>query len=732
MTDATQHAGSTDSARSATIPVVALVGNPNTGKTSIFNLLTGGRQKVANYPGVTVERITGRLAGAVMRVDVLDLPGAYSLAARSPDEQIVCDALVGSHGDAGVSAVVVVADASNLERNLYLATQVLELGRPVVIALNMMDVAERRGVEIDHRALGDELGVEVLPLVARTGQGRDRLVAAIERALQTRTLKSRGCWPAGVEQQFESFQRCVARLANGQPVPHSSTLNRCLIDADGSLERQLVGRFGPPFARALQEHRLQIEQTGFALPHGEADIRYARIRDCLAKCVTRVESRKPTWTERIDNWVTHRVLGVLIFVAVMTTMFVGVFAWAQPLMDVVESGFGWLAAAVGSALGPGILSSFLADGVIAGVGGVLVFLPQILILFGFITLLEDSGYLARAAFLMDRVFRSVGMGGRSFVPLLSSFACAIPGVMAARTIEHPRSRLITILIAPLMSCSARIPVYAIMVAAFVPRRTIAGFLSLQGLVFASMYFLGIVVAAVTAVVLNRTLLRGQDQPFLLELPEYRRPALRNVLYRMYDRGRVFVVNAGTIILAMSVVIWALAYFPRPAELGERIAEQLAADGVVDEATVENAVAGAYLRQSYLGRAGHFIEPAVKPLGWDWRIGLSTLAAFPAREVIISTLGIVYNLGPEVDDSSEHLRDRLRAATWPDGSKVYTLPVALSIMVFFALCCQCQATVAVIKRETNSWRWPIFVFVYMTALAYVGAMLVYQVGSRTGA
>jgi ferrous iron transport protein B len=369
--------------------------------------------------------------------------------------------------------------------------------------------------------------------------------------------------------------------------------------------------------------------------------------------------------------------------------------------------------------------------VVGGVGGVLVFLPQILILIALITIMEDCGYLARAAFLMDRIMRWFGLGGRSFVPLLSSFACAIPGIMAARSVGNSRDRLLTILVAPLMPCSARIPVYTLLVLAFVPAITIAGFLPLQGLVFAGIMAFGVVVAAIVAIVLKRTLLRGEESPLLLELPGYKWPSVRTVALRVYDRARSFVMTAGTIILAMSIIIWALGYFPRPANLAKQVRATQVQAGVTSDATIDRAIQGAYLRQSYLARMGHAFEPLVSPLGWDWRIGTAVLAAFPAREVVVSTMGIIYNLGKDESEESATLQEKLRTCTWPDGRRVFTLPVALSLMVFFALCCQCQATVAIIRRETNSWRWPAFAFGYMTTLAYIGALIVFQIGSRVG-
>jgi ferrous iron transport protein B len=712
------------------VPSAALVGNPNTGKTSLFNLLTGARRRVGNYPGVTVERVSGRLKVGDREVELIDLPGTYSLAARSPDEMIVADTLLGQQrGTQAVSAAIVVIDASNLERNLFLASQVIDTGLPTVIALNMIDIAERHGIRIDVALLAQRLQAAVVPIQARSGRGREALLKALNEALvQPRAIKA-FAWPEVVEKATTDFAAAIAQAR--VECPPRCEVRRCLLDVDGYAEQRLAGRLDCAAAGLIAEHRKPIEAAGFRLPVLEAESRYIWIRQLLGECVTQTRAPGRSSSSRIDDVVTHRLFGTIIFIVVMGAIFVSVFSWAAPLMDAVDSTFGALGALLHAKIGEGVLASLLADGVVAGVGGVLVFLPQILILFALITILEDCGYLARAAFLMDRLLRWCGMSGRSFVPLLSSFACAIPGIMAARTIESRRDRLITILVAPLMSCSARIPVYTLLVAAFVPRRMLLGFLPLQGLVFAALYFVGVIVAAGVGTVLRHTLLKGEESPFLLELPTYKWPSLRSVAMRMYDRGKDFLFTAGTIILALSIIIWALMYFPRSPQVAEQTRQQLVAAGETDPEVIDRAISGAYLRQSVLGRVGHAIEPGIRPLGWDWKIGIAVLAAFPAREVVISTLGIIYNLGPEVDEQTPALRDKLRAAT-SDGRATFTVPSAISLMVFFALCCQCQATVAVIKRETRSWGWAIFAFSYMTVLGYVGALVVYQVGSRLGA
>jgi len=715
--------------------LAALIGNPNTGKTSVFNMLTGGRHHVGNYPGTTVEKRIGRIRRASDEIDIVDLPGTYSLAARSPDEMLVADALAGRCADIGaVRVIVVVVDACNLARNMFLSTQLVELDVPIVIALNMTDVARRRGLRINLKRLRAAMGAPVVPISARSGLGRRRLIKAIETALVSAAPKPVIQWPEALEHAVTQLLSAVRR--NGDNASRQRIeVRRCLIDVGGYAEKRLTAERASSesddeLASELAEHRQTLAQSGFQLPEFDARLRYDWIERNIAPCLSAGDAAadRSGWADRV---LTHRVAGSLILAAIMTGVFCAVFSWAAPLMDAIDGIFAKVAGAIAASLPDGVLASFLADGVVAGVGGTLIFLPQILILSAMIAVLEDSGYLARAALLADRLFRPAGLSGHSLVPLLSSFACAVPGILGARTVANPRERMITIVIAPLMSCSARIPVYVIMVAAFVPRQTVLGFLPLQGLVFTSMYVLGAVVAMIVAIILKKTLLRGEEGTFFLELPDYRWPSLRGVATRLWDQGRVFVVSAGTIILASSIVIWALSYFPRPAGLEARVRQQQIETGVTDDTAIANAVDGAYLRQSVLGRVGQAIEPVVKPLGWDWRLGAATLAAFPAREVFIANLGVIYNLGAEAESESSILRDALRGAHWPDGRLVFSVPVALSVMVFFALCCQCQATLATIKRETNSWRWPIFTFGYMTGLAYIASLVVYQVGIRIG-
>jgi ferrous iron transport protein B len=549
--------------------------------------------------------------------------------------------------------------------------------------------------------------------------------------------------------EFQRHAREIGESLNASrtvPLPHF-LVERLLLDSGGYLEGELLNGKSAAAHEELRVARSALATAGMPVPAVEAMARYDWIARTLQGIVRRPDIHARTLSDRIDAVLTHKLAGTVIFVVVMALLFSSIFIWADPLMGLVDSLVGSVAEFVEGAMPEGALRSLVVDGVIGGVGGVLIFLPQILILFFFIALLEDCGYMARAAFLMDRLMAGVGLSGKSFIPLLSSFACAIPGIMATRTIENRRDRLATILIAPLMSCSARLPVYVILIGAVVPAESyLGGIVGLQGLTLLSMYAVGVIVAIGVAWVLKRTILRGETPPFVLELPSYKLPSLRNVLYRMAERGWSFIARAGTVIFAVTIVVWALAYYPRASdEVAAAIASQragLAASGAsatelaaFDEPDhLERLSDSLHQQYSYLGRAGKWIEPAVRPLGWDWRIGAAAIASFPAREVVMGVLGVIYQLGPDVDVGEEsdqsRLGDQLRAARWDDtGEKVYNLPVALSIMVFFALCAQCAATLAVIRRETNSWRWPVFTFVYMTVLAYIAALITYQVGIR---
>ncbi len=704
---------------------VALIGNPNTGKTSLFNALTGLKQRVGNYSGVTVEKKIGewRLDEA-QNVQLIDLPGTYTLSASSIDERIAVDVLTGRiDGMDTPDLVVVVVDAEHLQRNLYLASQVSELGVPMVIALNCWDIAEKKGLQIDCKLLEKRLGVPVVPTVAHRKQGAAELRGAVAEALAKRPMMVRPSWPQAVLDAQQSLQAALVE-ERGESLKEGEIF-RLLFDRHSAVAERLKTP-EPEYAAIIKAARKQLMHDGYQPDAAESLLRFRFLNPLLMDIIERQATIKTrSKSESIDQLLLHRFWGLAVFVGMMYVVFQAVYTWAGPFMGLIEGVIGWVQGlAAGALTATPMLQSLVVDGVIGGVGAFVVFLPQILILFLFISLLEESGYMARAAFLMDKLFQWCGLNGKSFVPLLSSYACAIPGIMATRTINDPKARMITILIAPLMSCSARLPVYLLLIGAFVePKYGPA----IAGTTLFAMHFVGALVAAPLAWLLNRTLNKGKPTtPFMMELPPYRIPRVKSMLWRMYESGKDFVVRAGTIIFAMTVVIWALLYFPRPAEVETQVAER---HSQASEEALAQYVDAAYLEQSYLGRFGKFVQPVFEPAGYDWKITIGVLASFPAREVIISTLGITYALGGEVDEESGDLRQALSQAKWESGPRagepVFNLAVALSIMVFFALCMQCGATVAVIAKELN-WSWAIASFVGLTAIAWVAAVLTYQV------
>lgn len=712
----------------------ALIGNPNTGKSTLFNALSGSRAVTGNYPGVTVEKKLGRTVCGDRTISLVDLPGTYSLSPRSLDEMVTVNVLLGRQADVGHPDVVVcIVDASNIDRNLYVVSQVLDMGLPTVVVLNMGDVAATRGISIDHAELSRRLGVAVVCTEAHRQRG-------IEDVRQAIVAAADGAAPVRPQVFPEAFRDECAQLADhlrdhGGPETPAYLLERMLLDVGGYLETHPLAN-APQLVERVRAARERLNTQGCRVPAVEARLRYAWIRELLRGIVTRPAQRPVTRSDKLDKLLTHRFSGLVFFVLLMFVVFQAIYVGAAPLMDLCGAAQDYIGGLVAGLVPAGPLQSLLVDGVVGGVGSVLVFLPQIVILFLFIAALEDCGYMARAAFLMDKLMTKVGLSGKSFVPLMSSFACAIPGVMATRVIENRRDRMTTILVAPLMSCSARQPVYLLMILSFIPAVTyLGGWISLQGLTLFVMSSIGAFVAVPIAWILKKTLFRGETPPFVMELPSYKWPSVRVVLTRVYDQAREFVVRAGTLIFAMTIVIWAASYFPGDHGPADQLSEQLAKleeDPEAAPAQVEllseevNALRAELLEKSYLGRFGHQIEPAVRPLGWDWRIGVGVLASFPAREVIVGTLGTIYSLGGSDDPEDRTLQSAIQSATWPDGRKVYNIPVALSLMVFFALCAQCASTLLVIKRETNSWSWPIFTFAYMTALAYFAALVVYQV------
>ena len=731
------------SASAAPQLTVAVIGNPNTGKSTLFTALTGVHSRIGNYPGVTVEKKTGRFTFDGRSVQLVDLPGTYSLSPRSLDEMVSVEVLLGQQREVGkIDAVVCIADASNLERNLYVVSQVLDLGLPTVLVLNMWDVAEQRGIVINVEELRSRLNIPVIPCEAH----RRRHIEEVKQAIVSVVSQPPPAAPRVFPPEFyDEGLKLQSRLAEwGETNVPFYVAERLLLDVGGQFEATFSARHSEKLPAALSEARERLKALGLKVPAAEAKARYAWARQVLNGAIKLPAERAVHRSDGLDRWLTHKVWGLAAFVAIMFAVFQAISTFSAPLMDLCEALQQAVGSQVGSLLPPGPLRSLIVDGVIAGVGGILVFLPQICFLFLFIALLEDCGYMARAAFLMDKLMVKVGLSGKSFVPLMSSFACAIPGIMATRTIENRRDRMVTILVAPLMSCSARAPVYALMIAAFFPSIAWAGgWITLHGVMMFVMTFFGAAVAIPVAWLLKKTLFKGETPPFVMELPSYKWPSPRIVAHRVYDRARAFVLRAGSLIFATSILVWAASYFPGDHTLEqqtsvqiEQVESKLADDPSLqaerDELVARrNVLSEQLLETSFLGRFGKVIEPAVRPLGWDWRIGVGVLASFPAREVIVATLGTIYSLGGDVDESDSSLQQALRDSKWPDGRPVYSIPVALSIMVFFALCAQCASTLMVIRRETNSWGWPLFTFVYMTTLAYLAALIVYQVGTAIG-
>jgi len=726
-------------------PVILVAGNPNSGKSTLFNALTGAHVKVSNYPGVTVTRTT-----AVVQIpgfgpaDLVDLPGTYSLSARSRDEQVAVDAVLGRVGQRP-DAVLIVADATALARNLYFVTEVLETGAHVIVALNMADEARASGIEIDLQRLAIRIGAPVVPIVARSGENLPGLLNALATVLGApRRLATAVALPDAARHDVDELTAIVEREMHADHATARAWATWVLLSVDDHAPDDLAGI--PPGVRAAARRI-----TGDAVEKGRnidleiIGARYQRVDAIVAETVQHRASSKKTWTDRVDGVLTHRVFGVIVFLVVMLALFQALFSWSEPAIALVQDAVAALQNAVAAAMPAGPFTDLLTDGVIAGVGNVLAFVPQIGLLFLFIGLMEDVGYLSRVAFVIDRVMGRVGLHGKSFVPMLSGFSCAVPAVMATRTLESRTDRMLTMAVLPLMSCSARLPVYVLVIATvFRPGMRVFGVASAAAVTLLAMYLLSVTAALTAAAVLRRTVLRGPRPTLMLELPPYRRPVMRVLLHTTWRQVRSFLVDAGTTILALTIIVWAVLSYPRPqmgTQMGTlpRVANETQTGTVPRDtygrqspnaATFEGQVRGERLRNSFGGRLGRFIEPVLQPLGFDWRIGVGILGAFTAREVFVSTMGIVFDID-NADEKSQPLRDALRSAKRADGSVLMTPLTGVSLMVFFVLACQCASTLAVVRRESGSWAWPAFMFAYQTAMAYVAALVVYQGGRWLG-
>lgn len=696
---------------------IALVGNPNTGKTSVFNALTGLRQKVANYPGVTVEKKTGSFSINGTEIIVYDLPGLYSLVPKSLDDKISTEIIYNHNDNVELSCIVVVVDAANLSRNLYLFTQILDLQIPVVMALNMMDVADKKGLQIDIEGFKKEFNIPVIPLVASKKSGLNELKNTITQLVKNPDISQQKYMhiPDDITGCIGDFRHFVK---NGLSESEVSLTARSLriISSDHVLQDWLNKVEDSKIDNAQKSLELARERLLSNNQHWsmlETKLRYQWIDTILKNYVIAAADDKKSFSDRIDKILTHKIAGLFIFFFVFALIFQAIFSWAELPMALIEDGTNWFGQFVTQLLPPGVFQDMIVEGAIAGVGAILVFLPQILFLFFFLSILEDTGYMARVAFMLDRVMHSIGLSGRSVIPLLSSFACAIPGIMASRTIQNWRDRLVTIMISPFMSCSARLPVYVLLIGAFIPQGSVLGIISYSALTLLAMYTLGIAAAILVAFVFKKFIVRKMpSSSFVLELPAYHLPNLGYTFLQLLERVKIFITDAGKIILAMSIVLWFMASYPKSED-------------------IKSVNPAQQIEQSYAGKIGKFIEPAIKPLGFDWKIGVGLLTSFAAREVMVSTLATIYNV-EGADETSGSLKESLKNDRNPlTGELIYSPLTAVSLMVFFVLACQCMATVAIVKRETNSWRWPIIMIVYMTGLAYLASLITFQLGSFLG-
>jgi ferrous iron transport protein B len=696
---------------------IAIVGNPNSGKSSLFNSLTGMNQKVGNFPGVTVDKKTGstRLSDS-LSAEIIDLPGTYSLYPRRVDEWVSYRVLLNQDKDLKADVVVVVADASNLKRNLLFCTQIIDLKMPVVVALTMLDLAKQKGIKINIADLERELGIPVVAVNPRKNKGIVLLKKAIEQTAQN-------LYQAPVRDFIDNRQLAVTAIDDmKQELPHLSNYRAI---------HYLINHESFDLDKKLHETIENIEQkNNFNHTRTQAEEilqRYSRIKHIMQLAVSEPDPvQKTIFTERLDNVLLHRRWGYIILLAVLFLLFQSVFWLAQYPMDWIELGFAKLSQWLSVTLPDNRWSDLLINGVVAGLSGILMFVPQIMILFGLITLLEDTGYMARISFLSDRLMRSVGLNGKSVMPMISGFACAVPAIMSARNIENRKERLLTILITPLMSCSARLPVYTILIGLVIPQNYLFGFLGLQGLVMMGLYLLGLLMALVVSYVAKWFIRIKEKSFFILELPTYRSPRWKNVLPTMVNKARIFVTDAGKVIMVISLILWALSSFG-PGNSMQKLTQQYeqyksAPNADVNE--LNKKLRTEKLEASYAGRLGKTIEPAIAPLGFDWKIGIALITSIAAREVFVGTMATLYSVGDN-DKGSLLLKEKMKAAKRPDGKAVFNLAAGLSLMIFYVFAMQCMSTLAVVRRETRSWKWPIIQFVYMTGLAYVMSLLVYQ-------
>lgn len=698
-------------------PIIALVGNPNAGKSSLFNQLTGLRQKTGNFPGVTVDKKSGTWPIDSQTVaTVVDLPGIYSIYPKSLDEQLVTDILANpSHPDYP-NVTVVVVDASNLHRNLLLFTQVADLGVPVILALNMLDVAHQQLKEVNAVRLAMRLGVPVVRINARTGEGLDQLKKAVVSQIQSPTLST--------NLFFDPAEEAAGLITD--------TKTQYQLDNNYLALQYVIQHDGFTFLNRQQQLGLDaiIDKHKFSEPTFQADETIARYK-YIATVVEEVVVDKrptgqPTWSQKLDKVLLHPIWGYAIFGFVLLLIFQAIFAWAQPFMDAIDAGVAWLNGQLKESLPTGPLTNLLTDGILAGIGGILVFIPQIAFLFLLVGLLEESGYMSRVMVIMDRIMRKFGLNGRSVVPLISGVACAVPAIMATRSIGTRRDRLITILVTPLMSCSARLPIYTILIALVVPSQRVLGIFNLQGLALMGLYLLGLISALMAAYILKLVLRTKERGFFIMELPTFKLPRWNHVALTVWESVRAFVWEAGRVILAISIVLWVLASYGPGNDMDQAETRVRQKSTTLTSEDLETRVASERLESSYAGQFGHFIEPVIRPLGYDWKIGIALLSSFAAREVFVGTMSTIYSIGAGADDENVTIRERLRQEKNPaTGGPMYTPALAWSLLIFYVFAMMCMSTLAATQRETKSWKWPAVQLVYMMTLAYVAAFATYQ-------
>ena len=693
---------------------VALVGNPNTGKTSIFNELTGLNQKVGNYPGITVEKKVGisHLAGG-KSATIIDLPGTYSINPNSLDENIVLDTLVNSGSDDFPDVAVVIADIENIKRNLLLFSQVKDLGIPTILVINMIDVMEKRGIKLDIDLLKKELDAEVILVSARKGHGIDQIKNAILNYRKLNTNSLANISDRIDKEYFKQIKESFPELP----------LYRVWLYIT---QTENLDHLEPSQIEAINNYRKDEDKLK-KYKHQETIYRYQQINGILKKTY-QVDIEKATdLRSKLDKVLTHRIFGYLIFGLILMLIFQSIFDWASVPMDLIDEFFANLSSKTKQVLPPGMFTNLISEGIIPGIGGIVIFIPQIAILFLFVAILEETGYMSRVVFLMDKVMRRFGMSGKSVVPLISGTACAIPAIMAARNISGWKDRLITILVVPFTTCSARLPVYAIIIALIIPQERVLGIFSLQGLTLLALYLLGFGSALLSGYLLHHVLKEKSKTFFVIEMPNYKIPSLKNVFYTVVEKTKAFVFGAGKIILAISIILWFLASNgPSDFKNSEEIFEMETKFKNLNQEEYDEQLASFKLEQSYIGIMGKSIEPAIKPLGYDWKIGIALIASFAAREVFVGTLATIYSVGND-DENNTTIKQRMGAEINQDtGEKLFNFPVGMSLLVFYAFAMQCISTLAIVKRETNSWKWPILQLLGMGALAYIAALITFSI------